>query len=78
MVTYGDGWDGMEVVSLADHSTGGLTLGAQLLWEPSYKQASVCQPGDACKADLGVYPPYDWHPHVLAGMPKYATYAHVC
>jgi alkaline phosphatase len=43
------------VVSVADHSTGGLTLGLQTDWEMHYAQTSVCRPGDSCKATLGTY-----------------------
>jgi alkaline phosphatase len=69
----GDGGTGQEtqtqVVSVADHSTGGLTLGLQTDWEMKHGQSSTCFNGDKCQAQIGAYP-YGtrdgWVPSVLA------------
>ena len=58
-----------QVVSLADHSTGGLTLGMNTDWDMKYEQEGVCRQGDECNASLGSYPygtTNGWHPRVLA------------
>lgn len=60
-----------QVVSVADHSTGGLTLGLQTDWEMKYDDdETTCDKGDACGGRLGTYPygaADGWLPGVLAG-----------
>jgi len=64
----GVGTAATQVVSLADHSTGGLTLGMNTDWDMAY-ETEQCQQGDECKASLGSYPygtTDGWQPQVLA------------
>ena len=62
-----------QVVSLADHSTGGLTLGFQTDWEMKYDDETAngtCDGSDECGASLGTYPygtADGWQPSVLVG-----------
>ena len=66
-----------QVISVADHSTGGLTLGLQTDWDMTYAQEQVCVPGDACKALLGTYPvgtTDGWSPAIPAGAKSSLSY----
>ncbi|EKX51214.1 hypothetical protein GUITHDRAFT_103131 [Guillardia theta CCMP2712] len=58
----------IEVISVADHSCGGITTGMQTNWQPKFSQP-ICLPGGSCQVQIGTsaYGTTDgWTPEVLA------------